>query len=38
MGTDNFYYQAPLESPLIRKMMMVERRESKAIGSKYYTG
>ncbi|CAM9765834.1 unnamed protein product [Ascophyllum nodosum] len=29
---------APLESPLIRKMMMVERRESKAIGSKYYTG
>ncbi|CAB1115954.1 unnamed protein product [Ectocarpus sp. CCAP 1310/34] len=29
---------APLESPLVRKMMMIERREGKAIGSKYYAG
>ncbi|CAM9575869.1 unnamed protein product [Ascophyllum nodosum] len=29
---------APLESPLIRKLMMIERREGRAIGSKYYTG
>ncbi|CAN0412334.1 unnamed protein product [Ectocarpus sp. 12 AP-2014] len=29
---------APLESPLVRSMMMIERREGKAIGSKYYAG
>ncbi|CAN0391722.1 unnamed protein product, partial [Ectocarpus fasciculatus] len=29
---------APLESPLVRSMMMIERREGKAIGSKYHAG
>ncbi|CAM9173031.1 unnamed protein product [Sphacelaria rigidula] len=29
---------ASLESPLVRTMMMMERRESKAIGSKYHAG
>ncbi|CAM9738969.1 unnamed protein product [Pylaiella littoralis] len=29
---------APLESPMVRTIMMIERREGKAIGSKYHAG
>lgn len=34
----SFVVQAPLESPLVRSMMMIERRHGNAIKSTYHAG